>query len=215
MTTKLKLVFGWGVNDVNYAVTKYGIIDGKLVQVWICPYYEKWRGILERCFDPKFHVSRPTYVNCTVDPEWKYLSNFIKWIDSQPNRDWQNCQPDKDLLNIDNKHYSANTVVFISSKVNNFILDSKNIRGSYMLGVTYRPNNSSKKPYVAQCQNPFGTNKSDGRYLGYFSTEIEAHKAWQAKKHEIALCFAEEQQDLRVVKALRERYAPDKDWTTK
>ena len=206
----VQLVCGWGINDVDYPVHRYEKVEGKTRQkcIWVCPYYRKWCGVLIRCFDQGLHKKHPTYIGCTICDEWKYLSNFIKWVDSQPNRDWINCDLDKDFLSTSNKHYSPETAVFVPSKVNKFVLDSGKVRGAFMIGVKISPN--KKNPYIARCNNPFNSKE---RYIGLFPTELEAHLAWQAKKHEYACLLAEQQQDPRVAKALRERYAPDKDWT--
>lgn len=203
---KNKLVCSWGVNDADYAITKNEVVNGKKKIVWVCPYYKRWKGMLERCFSLKYQEMQPTYKGCTVCEEWRYLSNFIKWVDSQPNRDWESCNLDKDFLIEGNKEYSPNTCVFIPSNLNSFIVDKGNDRGDYMIGVSYE---HKKNPYRARCSSPFvGT-----RCVGHYPTELEAHKAWQAKKHEYALQLADLQEDERVAKALRERYAPDKDWT--
>jgi hypothetical protein len=199
---KDRLVFGWGVNDVDYPVTVNKWINGKNIQVWFCPYYAKWRGIIERCFCPKYQEKYPTYKGCTIYDEWKYLSNFIKWVDEQSNKDWQSCVPDKDFLCEGFKHYSPYTVVFIPDSLNSFILDRGNGRGNYMLGVT-PSRTSNTKPYKAQCHNPF-TKKQE--YLGLFETELEAHLAWKAKKYEHACKLADMQQDSRIAERLREMY---------
>lgn len=209
--TKNTLIYGWGVNDVDYNITRHEVVNGKSKRVWTCPYYKKWHSILERCFCLKYQEKKPTYKGCTVSDEWKHLSDFIKWVDSQPNRDWIDCEPDKDFLSIGNKHYSPDTVVFISKKANKFIPDRSNTKGDYMIGVSYKPYKSKKNPYEAQCSNPF--NKKERGYIGMFPTEIEAHLAWQAKKHEYACMLAELQSDERIASRLREMYAPDKDWT--
>lgn len=205
---KTKLIHGWGVNDVDYVVYRHEVVEGKKKIVWRCPYYVKWASMIKRCFCPKHHAKQLTYKGCTIAEDWKYLSNFIKWVDSQPNRDWENCELDKDILFEGNKHYSPETVVFVSRKVNGFIVDSGKTRGKYMLGVC--DSCSKKSPYQAQCWNTFDSKQ---KYIGIFPTEIEAHKAWQAHKHEQACKLAEEQTDPRVAQALRERYAPNKDWT--
>lgn len=208
MRKKNKLVYGWGINDVNYEVYGYELVNGKRKRVWICPYYAKWKKILERCFCLKRQAKQPTYRGCTVSEKWKYLSNFIKWVDSQPNKDWQNCEPDKDILLEGNKHYSPETVVFVSRKVNGFIKDCGKSRGKYMIGVD--DSNKKSKPYRSRCCNPF-TGEKD--YLGIYETEIQAHKAWQDYKHKLSCQLAEEQSDPRVAKALREKYALYKDFT--
>lgn len=207
---KNKLVFGWGINDVDYPVTREGVVDGKRKKVWTCPYYVKWCNILKRCLCLKFQEKHPTYKGCTVTEEWKHLSDFIKWVDSQPNKDWVTCEADKDFLSVGNKHYSPETAVFVSRKVNSFITDCGRARGDCMVGVSYR-HNRKKNPYLSQCRNPF--NKKGRGHISYYPTELEAHLAWQAKKHEYALQLADSQSDERVAKVLRELYAPDKDWT--
>ena len=206
--TKNKLVYGWGVNDVDYEVTKHEVVNGKKKCVWMCPYYNKWIHILARCFCTKYQESYPTYKGCTISEEWKHLSGFIKWVDSQPNRDWINCESDKDFLSIGNKHYSPETVVFVSKKVNSFIIDCGKSRGDYMIGVCYKPSESKKNPYKANCSNPF-VDKQE--YLGRYPTELEAHLAWKARKHELACLLADLQTDERIASRLREMYAPDKD----
>jgi hypothetical protein len=203
---KNKLVLGWGINDVYYSIETTEMRDNKKVRVK-CRYYIRWYNMLMRCLSTNYHALKPTYTKCSICEEWKYFSNFIKWVDSQPNKDWVNCELDKDLLVTGNKIYSPDTCVFVSRQINIFTTGKM---GLYLRGVNYLPDRSKVNPYVAKCSNPFIGKIQD---LGYFPTEIEAHKAWQAKKHEHALRLAEGQDDPRVAKALRYRYAPDKDWT--
>lgn len=208
--TRRKSLQGWGICDVPYTVHVYEKVDGKNKPVWICPYYRKWSGIIKRVLSEDELKKYPSYSGCTISESWKNLSEFIKWVDSQPNKDWQNCHLDKDLLVIGNKHYGPETCVFITPAVNGFIIDCKATRGDYLLGTTYRP---ERGIYQAKCSNAFNLNREHNRYLGAFPTELEAHKAWQAKKHEYACQLADLQDDPRVADALRQRYAPDKDWT--
>lgn len=210
-------VHGWGIIDVNYRVIlteEFPRVNGRRNQktVWTCPYYQKWKLIIRRVLDPKWQERYPTYKGCTICEEWQYLSNFIKWVDSQPNRDWANCQLDKDFLFLDNKEYSPTSCVFITSKLNTFIVDSRASRGDYMIGVTHSPTRNAQRPFVSRCSNPFNETIE---YLGSFETERQAHKAWQTRKHDYACMLAGMQEDERVAKALRERYAADKDWTNK
>lgn len=215
MGKNIKLVFDWGVNDVNYVTEKRQCVIqpcGKELQklVWRCHYYADWKDMLRRAYDHKYHMTRPTYENCKICEEWRYFSNFIKWVDSQPNKDWRNCSLDKDLLG-NGKLYSPDTCVYLPSYLNSFI-SIKSKKGTCLTGVHYIGSSlqTKLKPYRALCRDPFNLRKP---HVGYYSTELEAHKAWQAKKHEYAWLLAEQQQDSRVAKALRERYAPDKDLT--
>jgi hypothetical protein len=202
MRLKRRLVWGVGINDVDYAVNQLKTTG------FVCPYYLVWQKMLERCYSEKYLKVKPTYVGCSIHPEWQRFSNFIKWVDSQPNRDWQNCQPDKDLLVRDNKLYGPDTVVFVSRQLNGFLNTNKGQRGTLLIGVSYYPNTTLK--FRAACNDPFLKKQIK---LGFYKTELDAHKAWQAKKHEYACQLAELQDDPRVADALRQRYAPDKDWT--
>ena len=205
------LVYGVGINDVDYQTQRYETVDGKRKNVWKCPYYRKWSAILERCYSVASVTKHPTYLHCYICDEWKYFSNFIKWVDSQPNRNWQNCEPDKDLLSTGDGCYGPNTVAFVSKKVNNFIKTNSKSRGVLMIGVT-KPKRGYQ--YKAMCANPFGTTAGKIRgHIGCYYIELEAHKAWQAKKHEYACMLADLEVDPRVADALRQRYAPDKDWS--
>lgn len=204
-----KLVEGHGINDVDYAVSRYEYVEGftkggkrKQVAVWRCPYYKKWTSILTRVYSEKYHKTHPTYKGTSICKEWLYLSNFIKWVDSQPERNWENLQPDKDFLIEGNKHYSPETVVFIDGNVNSFILDGGAARGCTMLGVTYK-SRCKTNPYQACCTDPF---KRKDSYIGYYATELEAHNAWRKTKHNYALELAELQSDPRVAEVLRNKY---------
>jgi hypothetical protein len=163
--------------------------------------------MINRCYSKNFLVRSSTYIGCSVAPEWLYLSNFIKWVDSQPNRDWENCHLDKDLLVEGNKRYSTNTCVFINAELNSFLTNSAATRGDYLLGVCLREDGVT---FRSRCCDPFRTTD---RHIGDFKTELEAHKAWQERKHLYACQLAELQSDLRIANALRTRYSPDKDWT--
>lgn len=204
-------VFGFGINDVNYRVKlkeELPRVNGKRKRkvIWDCPYYHDWQEMLRRGFSELYKKKQPAYKDCTVCEEWKYFSKFIEWVDSQPNRDWENCDLDKDFLSSGNKHYSPETCVYISGWINRFILTRN--KGTLLIGA--QPS-CSKKFFRAAVTNPFVS--KERVHLGTFKTELEAHKAWQAKKHEYACKIAEAQSDERVIKFLRERYAPDKDWT--
>lgn len=198
-----KVIHGWGINDVDYNVTEGVKENGKWRIVWRCPYYTCWAGMIERAKCLKFKSKHLTYKDCDITEDWKYLSNFIKWVDSQPNRDWVNCVPDKDLLIEGNKLYSTDTVVFVSAGVNGFILDSAAKRGNYLVGVSWHTKGNK---FQAHCKNPLNPKSRKDYYLGLFATELEAHLAWKTKKHEYACTLASLQSDPRVIEALRNRY---------
>lgn len=202
-------VLGVGINDATYRlqekVTIGYTIDNRPIQrkVWTCPFYEKWYGMLKRVYCEKQLIKDHQYVGCHVCEEWLTFSKFKAWMESQ---DWEGGKHlDKDLLG-GGKEYSPECCAFILQKTNKFMTDRKNHRGEFMIGV------SRQKP-----THRFSANINDGSgnsfHLGRYTTELEAHKAWQTKKHEQACLLAEQESDLRVADALRQRYAPDKDWS--
>ena len=197
-----KLVYGVGINDADYVVTKKETIrhvNGKRKQrlVWICPYYRVWHNMLERCYSPKFQEKYTTYKGCSVSKEWLRFSNFKRWMEKQ---DWEGLQLDKDLLFEGNKVYSKETCVFVTRSVNLFTTDSGASRGEWMIGVIWR---KDKDKFEAQVNNPF-TKKQEK--LGLFVNELETHQVWLKRKLELAHLLAAEQTDSRVAKALISRY---------
>lgn len=197
-----KLVHGVGVNDADYVVQKFepiGYVDGKRKhkRVWMCPYYQTWKNMLERCYSIKRQERYPAYKGCSVSDEWKTFSNFRCWMVTQ---DWEDKQLDKDLLFEGNKVYREDTCVFVTGVVNNFITDCAASRGEWLVGVDWH---KGANKFQSKCRNPF-TGKQE--YLGLFTCEQEAHNAWLKRKLELAHELAAIQTDERVAKALIARY---------
>ena len=192
-----KPICGVGINDADY-VTQINYNSDKVQKrIWCCPFYERWTGVIKRCYSKSVHKKYPSYSSCTMDPNWLYFSNFKAWMEAQ---DWQGKDLDKDLLIKGNKHYSPENCVFVDQLVNVFILDCKSRRESELTGAYKR---KGYERYSAACRNPF-TGKLDA--LGYFKTAEEAHAIWKNKKHEHACRIADMQTDQRVAIALRQRY---------
>lgn len=195
---KLKLVCGVGVNDADYAVHRYELVDGRKLTIR-CPFYSVWVSMIERCYSKRFQSIFPTYIGCSVDAEWHSFMAFRDWMSKQ---DHDGLELDKDLLRHGNKTYGPATCVFISRQVNALITDQRSRRGEYPMGVYM---NKASVKYYARCRNPF-TDKAES--LGTFNSAVDAHAAWQAFKHKSAVLMADMQSDGRVSEALRSRYAP-------
>ena len=200
---KNKLIYGWGINDSPEPVSREVTVGGKRVSLYRCPFYDRWAGMLERCYSQLYHKNKPTYIGCVVCDEWKYFSNFKSWVQSQPNKDWMDCQLDKDVIIPNNKIYSPDTCAFVTPRLNSFLTERLSGRGEHLLGVYWH---KESKKFVAKCSNPLNDNPDVGRYLGLFHNEVEAHFAWKAKKHEYACILAEYENDPRVSSALKIRY---------
>lgn len=201
------LVCGVGVNDADYVVHMYktvSCVDGKQKRkrTWVCPFYQTWTKMLERCFSEKLKAKHPTYKDVTCCEEWLVFSNFKRWMEHQG---WEGKQLDKDIIFTDNKIYNHETCAFVSRATNTFVIASDASRGEHPLGVFWYKRDEKFK---ALCRNPF-TKKQE--FLGHFSTPEEAHEAWRKRKHEFAQLVAETETDLRVKEALKKRYST-KEW---
>ena len=189
---KDKLVLGVGINDATYATQLKSPIK------WRCPYYDRWKGMLQRCYDPKRTHRNSKYSGCTVCPEWLIFSNFKAWMETQ---DWEGKHLDKDLLVKGNRKYSPETCVFISPELNMFTTERSSLRGQYPLGCSWH---KATGKYNAYINNPF-TGKKE--HLGLFEDPLPAHQKWIERKSELAKLYANEQTDQRIADALKLRYS--------
>ena len=105
------LLYGVGVNDSDYVTDKR---KNKKV-IWKCPFYEKWTSMLTRCYSLKYHKRYPTYIGCSVCPEWHYFSKFRLWMELQ---NWKGMDLDKDLLVKGNQVYGPDTCCFVPAAIN-------------------------------------------------------------------------------------------------
>lgn len=146
-------------------------------------HYNVWKGILERCYDPKYIKKRPTYTGCEVCPEWHSFQIFAEWADKNYYEiEGQRMALDKDILCKGNKIYSPNTCVFVPTRINSLFVKSDNKRGNCPIGVTYK-----KQKYVASC-NINGKQKN----LGCYTTPEEAFQVYKNFKEQYIKEIAEE-----------------------
>ena len=202
-----KLVYGVGVNDLDYRTHVYEYVTkdgGRRVRkpVFICKYYTAWTRMLQRCYSKKCLESYPTYIGTSVCTEWLSATAFRKWMAEQ---DWQGKCLDKDIIVPRSKIYSPETCAFVLDATNKFVIARDACRGDYPIGVSLCKRTGK---YQAYCGNPF-TGKQEN--LGYYSTPEEAHEAWRKRKNDLAQRVAARESDPRVVEALRKRYSPD-EW---
>jgi hypothetical protein len=154
-----KLVYGVGINNLPYPIKN-------------CPYYERWRSILCRCYSTKFHNKNKSYERCEICEEWKYSLNFKKWMEEQ---DWEGKVLDKDILFPGNKIYGPDKCIFVPIEINSlFVKPIKDKK--YPLGV-----------YPSKTKNKVDAKISINNkklFLGSFTDANEAHRVWQMKKIE-------------------------------
>ena len=162
-----KPIYGVGINDADYSVyiTEYVKETNKRRTVWVCPFYKVWLDMLKRCYGKNQHK---TYDNCTVCRDWLIFSNFRNWMKEQ---DWINRQLDKDLLSGTRKVYSPSTCCFVPKYVNTAIVYEAEKCRELPLGVTKIKRDYPKKYQASESGSRF-------KWLGYFYTPEEAHRAW-------------------------------------
>jgi len=169
------LIFGFGINDLNYPVRNK---KGKM-----CPYYSKWRQMIQRVFDKNFHRNRPTYLGCSICNDWIYASNFKIWM---KNQDWKGKQLDKDIINIGNKIYSPENCCFVFQNINTIFMKKK--KRDLPEGVFKNLSGYFSKISENGVIHRFGT----------FLTIKEARNAYIQKKCDILLSIAKEEKDKRI-----------------
>ncbi len=173
------LVFGFGVNDSSYVVSKK--INGK---VKMCPYYTKWLSMICRCYSVKCQSRQPTYAECTVCDEWKFFSAFKSWMKKQ---DWKGKHLDKDILVQGNSVYSPSTCLFVSAAINTLLIKPLSDSEDHFAGVSFNKNSGKYQSDVS----------FNGRqeYLGLFESPEEAYEAYKVAKYAIIKSVAELQSE--------------------
>lgn len=199
MNTRIsKSFYGVGINDINYKPNIGSVtVNGKLRPVR-CQVYDTWFDMIKRCYSEKHQQRNPSYIGCTVAPEWHLFSNFKAWMESQ---DWEGKQLDKDLIVPGNKIYSPETCVFLSTEINRLMSRGTASLGGGLIGCTKKANSTK---FTAQCRDPIGGKR---KHLGVFPTAEQAHEAWRQFKHSLAMAYADHQTDPRIAEALRARYS--------
>lgn len=152
--------------------------------------YESWRGIIERSYDNKLKLERPTYVGVTCCEEWHNYQNFAKWYEENYYEvENEKMHLDKDVLFKDSKIYSPETCVFVPQRINTLFVKSNGTRGDYPIGVYFH---KREQKYVAQCRV---LERDQQKFLGYFNTPEEAFQRYKEFKEEYIKQVAEEYKD--------------------
>ena len=161
----MRLVCGVGMNDSLTAVHSRKNKS-------ICPYYQRWKDMLKRCYSPKLQEKYPTYKGCTVCDDWLLFSSFRSWM---KNQDWKGRYLDKDLLIQGNKIYSPLACVFVDRAINNLLNNHKSKKGRYPQGV-----------HLHSCGNRFCASISkygEKISIGLFLSVADAKNAYDKEKY--------------------------------
>jgi len=165
--SRRKLVYGFGVNNSWFKV--YSTINEK--QVVYTP-YQTWMGMLKRCYSSTYQDKYPTYIGCTVCPEWLTFSVFEAWMLEQ---EFDGMVLDKDIIRQGNKVYSPDFCRFVSPALNSLLVGCDASRGDYPMGVNWH-----KRDRVYRSQIRIN---GKSKHLGTFKTASEAKAAFDKAKY--------------------------------
>ena len=91
---------------------------------WNYKVYNKWKSMLERVYEEKYHNKQPTYINATLQLEMHWLSYFVehfKEIDGYDEEKFLKgeLELDKDIKSSGtNKEYSIENCMLVSKSIN-------------------------------------------------------------------------------------------------
>lgn len=159
------LVYGKGLNDSSEFVNNDRIIKQS---------YGTWHHMLRRCYNPDEKMV--SYEGCSVCEEWLLFSNFEKWFDENY---VEGYQLDKDIVGgKGNKIYSPRTCCFVPQEINLLLVNRKNHRGEFPVGVCRQ--SRSDNFMVRLFEN------GKGKYVGTYNSKEDAFAAYkQAKESHI------------------------------
>jgi hypothetical protein len=89
---------------------------------------KSWKGMLERCYCPKYQERKPTYNGCTVIDEWLNFQTFATWFYKTHPGDGR-WSLDKDLKG--SKLYSEDTCTWLT------LSDNSKVRHNTYIGDKY------------------------------------------------------------------------------
>lgn len=148
--------------------------------------YGAWRAMLQRCYCPKKHLTRPTYKDCTVADEWLDYQNFAEWYYGHE-YSGMGYDLDKDLLMPNNKVYNPENCCFVPPQINSLLTDRKAGRGGLPIGVCYKKKNNRYEAGLSY--------RKSRKHLGYFDCPQEAHLVYVKAKEEYVKEMALEWKD--------------------
>mgnify|MGYP004642456085 CR=1 FL=1 len=147
--------------------------------------YSTWCGMLERCYNKKYHKKYPTYEGCEVEEHLLNFQNFAKWYyDNYYEVEGDRMCLDKDILCKGNKLYSRENCIFVPNRINTLFIKCDRSRGNYPVGVSY---DKSKKKYRSLCYI-----NGKLKHLGRYKTPEEAFQAYKTIKEKYIKEIAEQ-----------------------
>lgn len=126
--------------------------------------YDKWHGMMTRCYSEKYQKDNPTYKNCKVCDKWLCFQNFAEWYTRHYYEiPGEVMHLDKDILIHGNKIYSPETCLIVPDVINLLFVKSDKTRGNTLIGTSELKENRVKS-FMGSCSY---NNKSCNEYFKY------------------------------------------------
>ena len=160
--------------------------------------YKIWKRVLCRCYSVGYQKVQPTYIDCSVSENFRYLEYFKEWCNNQIgfNSVDEKGKPfalDKDILFKGNKIYSEEACAFVPQEINGLFIKRDKLRGDYPIGVSFRKDGGMFRATL------------NNKHLGRFNTAEQAFQVYKTAKEayikEVANKW-KDKIDLRVYNAL-------------
>ena len=145
--------------------------------------YSHWHNMLNRCYNyEKMNKRNIVYEDCFVCEEWLNFQNFAKWYEENLWTDELDLAVDKDILNKNNKEYNSGNCILVDQRINKLFIKSNKTRGELPIGVSKQGNR-----FQTSCNF-----ENSSRYIGVYSTPLEAFQAYKQFKESYIKQVADE-----------------------
>lgn len=129
------------VKNPNFAKI-FGVAVNDLPNMTESKAYTIWHSMIRRCYSAVYQKGKPTYIGCTVEPEWLRFSKFLEYFNNLP---FSECaetggyQFDKDILSDGRRGYFKGCVCFVPTEINQVFIKESKAKGYSLLRGRYAP----------------------------------------------------------------------------
>lgn len=104
------------------------------------PEYTAWRNVFKRCYHEPYQRTHPSYIDCSVAPEWHNYQIYAQWWhENHYDVPGEKVQFDKDILVKGNRVYCPERCLFVPQRIN-LIFQGKRLSNQLATGVLQRGN---------------------------------------------------------------------------
>lgn len=148
--------------------------------------YDRWRHMIQRCYEEKSRHRSRSYANTIVCNEWICLQNFGTWHDSVWKSYMIGWELDKDFISEEVKEYSPETCCFVPQIINTLFINSGKKYTKMPIGVIKQSNKYYAK--LSKGEDDFKSEPQD--------TPDKAFQIYKCEKEKYAKEIAEEYKEL-------------------